>query len=115
VGLGIDMFDCVLPTRVGRNGTAYTWGGKVNLKNSQHQDDLGPLDPECDCAVCRHYSRGYLRHIYKAGEILAARCLSYHNLHLYLRLMERIREAIARNEYGEFARRFLERGNERNG
>lgn len=105
---GVDMFDCVLPTRVGRNGTAYTSVGKVNLKNARYQDDLGPLDPECECEVCRTYTRAYLRHLYKAGEILAARCLSYHNLHTYLRLMERIRGAIREGRYEEFAQRYLE-------
>jgi len=109
VGFGIDMFDCVLPTRLGRNGTAYTAEGKVNLKNSQYQRDLRPLDPECDCEVCAMYTRAYLRHLYKSGEILAARCLSYHNLHLYLRLMENIREAIRARKYDEFAEAFLAR------
>ena len=108
---GIDMFDCVLPTRLGRNGTAYTAEGKVNLKNSQYQRDLRPLDPECDCEVCAMYTRAYLRHLYKSGEILAARCLSYHNLHLYLRLMESIREAIRAQQYAEFAETFLARRN----
>ena len=107
VGYGIDMFDCVLPTRVGRNGTAYTATGKVNLKNARYQDDLNPLDAECTCEVCRTYTRAYLRHLYKAGEILAARCVSYHNLHLYLRLMERIREAIRAGCYQEFAKEYL--------
>jgi len=109
VAHGVDMFDCVLPTRLGRNGTAYTRTGKINLKNVRYQEDLRPLDPECDCEVCRGYSRAYLRHLYKAGEILAARCLSYHNLHLYLRLMEEIREAISRGRYREFADEFLTR------
>jgi len=109
VGCGIDMFDCVLPTRVGRNGTAYTLTGKVNLKNARYADDLGPLDPECDCEVCQTHSRAYLRHLYKAGEMLAARSLSYHNLYLYLRLMERIREAIQAGRYAEFAEGFLAR------
>jgi queuine tRNA-ribosyltransferase len=104
---GVDMFDCVLPTRLGRNGTAYTKAGKINLKNARHEGDLQPLDPECDCEVCSRHSRAYLRHVYKAGEILAARCLSYHNLHLYLRLMEEIREAIRAGRYAEFADRFL--------
>jgi queuine tRNA-ribosyltransferase len=107
VASGIDMFDCVLPTRLGRNGTAYTWKGKINLKNAQYAGDFGPLDPDCECRVCIEYSRAYLRHVYKAGEILAAYCLSYHNLHLYLRLMERIREAIRRKEYERFAEDFL--------
>ena len=109
---GIDMFDCVLPTRLGRNGTAYTWRGKINLKNARYESDLGPLDPDCRCQVCARYSRAYLRHAYKAGEILAARCLSYHNLDLYLRLMERIRQAIRDMRYGQFADAFLSQRSE---
>ena len=113
---GVDMFDCVLPTRLGRNGTAYTrlargpagGSGKINLKNARYQDDLRPLDPECDCEVCASHTRAYLRHLYKAGEILAARSLTYHNTHLYLRLMEDIREAILAGRYQEFAEAFLE-------
>ncbi len=107
VGHGMDMFDCVLPTRLGRNGTAYTQTGKINLKNARYERDLRPLDPDCRCAVCVRYTRAYLRHLYKAGEILAARCLSYHNLNLYLRLMEMIREAIQENRYEQFAEQFL--------
>lgn len=109
---GIDMFDCVLPTRVGRNGTAYTRQGKVILKNARYERDLRPLDPECDCCVCASYTRAYLRHLYKAGEISAARHVSYHNLHLYLRLMERIREAIREHRYGAFAEEFLDEGSD---
>ncbi len=100
---GVDMFDCVLPTRLGRNGTAFTWAGKINLKNARYENDMGPLDPDCHCGVCLRYSRAYLRHLYKAREILAARCLCYHNLHLYLRLMVLIRQAIRENRYQEFA------------
>lgn len=109
---GIDMFDCVLPTRLGRNGTAYTSTGKVNLKNAQYHDDLSPLDPECQCEVCLTHTRAYLRHLYKSGEILAARCLSYHNLHLYLRLMEDIRQAINSRCYQQFADDFLRKRSE---
>lgn len=109
---GVDMFDCVLPTRVGRNGTAYTSGRKVNLKNAQYEHDLQPLDPECECEVCAHYTRAYLRHLHKAGEILAARCLSYHNLHLYLRLMESIRQAVREGRYAEFAEEYLNEATE---
>lgn len=107
VASGIDMFDCVLPTRVGRNGTAYTSQGKLNLKNAQYEQDPRPLDPDCPCQVCARYTRAYLRHLYKAGEILAARCLSYHNLHLYLRLMGSIRQAIRQRRYAEFAQTYL--------
>ncbi len=107
VALGVDMFDCVLPTRVGRTGTAFTSQGRLNLRNAQYERDLGPLDPECECEVCARYTRAYLRHLYKAGEILAARCLSYHNLHLYLRLMERIREAIREGRFAELAEGYL--------
>jgi queuine tRNA-ribosyltransferase len=109
VAAGVDLFDCVLPTRLGRNGTAYTQRGKINLKNARFEADLGPLDQECQCEVCARYSRAYLRHLYKAGEILAARCLSYHNLHLYLRLMEDIRQAIARRRYAQFVEESLNR------
>ena len=109
---GVDMFDCVLPTRVGRNGTAYTSGRKVNLKNAQYEHDLQPLDPECECEVCAHYTRAYLRHLHKAGEILAARCLTYHNLHLYLRLMESIRQAVREGRYAEFAEEYLNEATE---
>ena len=82
------------------------------MKNARYENDLGPLDPDCDCEVCARYSRAYLRHVYKAGEILAARCLSYHNLNLYLRLMERIRQAIRQNRYKEFADEFLSQRSE---
>lgn len=109
---GVDMFDCVLPTRLGRNGTAYTGRGKLNLKNARFDDDLGTLDPECDCEVCARYTRAYLRHAYKAGEIIAARCLSYHNLYLYLRLMEKLRRAIRAGEARAFAEDFLARRSE---
>ncbi len=102
---GYDLFDCVLPTRLGRNGTAYTSRGKINLRNARYRDDFGPLDPECQCEVCATYTRAYLRHLHQAGEILAARCLSYHNTHLYLRLMEQIRGAVAAGDYAEFAAR----------
>jgi len=107
VALGIDVFDCVLPTRLGRNGTAFTRTGKVNLKNAQYQDDTRPLDPECRCEVCATHTRAYLRHLYKAGEMLAARSLTYHNLHLYLRLMEDIRRAVLAERYDQFAGDFL--------
>ena len=95
VRLGIDMFDCVLPTRCGRNALAYTSRGRVKIRNARYAEDPSPLDPECDCPCCRTYSRAYLRHLFACGEMLGPMALSVHNLRHYLSLMERIREAIA--------------------
>jgi queuine tRNA-ribosyltransferase len=92
---GIDLFDCVLPTRNARNGQALTWRGRVNIKQLRNRLDDGPLDPECDGPCCTTgYTRGYLRHLYQAGEILAARVLTQHNLHFFGALMRGMREAI---------------------
>lgn len=92
---GIDMFDCVLPTRNARNGMLFTWNGVVRIKNSQYRDDEGPLDPACGCMVCRRYSRAYLRHLFISREILSSILNTYHNLYFYLDLIGRIRESIA--------------------
>jgi queuine tRNA-ribosyltransferase len=92
---GVDMFDCVLPTRSGRTGQALTRRGAVNLKNARHADDPRPLDPDCGCPACRSYSRAYLHHVFKAGEIIAAMLLTWHNLHYYQELMAGLRTAIA--------------------
>ncbi|HSR54218.1 MAG TPA: tRNA guanosine(34) transglycosylase Tgt [Acidobacteriota bacterium] len=91
---GVDMFDCVMPTRNARNGTLFTWQGKVHIKNARYKDDPDPLDPECGCKVCSTYSRAYLRHLYVSGEILSSILNTYHNLAFYLGLMERVRAAI---------------------
>ena len=85
---GIDMFDCVLPTRLGRNGSLYTTYGRINIKNNRFIDDFSPVDPECDCWCCRNYSAAYLRHLYKCDEILASRLATFHNLHFYGMLMQ---------------------------
>ncbi len=98
VKLGIDMFDCVLPTRIARNGLAMTSVGDVVIKNSKYTEDFSPLDPNCDCYTCRNFSRAYLRHLYKCGEILSARLLSIHNLRYLLRLMENVRKMIENDE-----------------
>jgi queuine tRNA-ribosyltransferase len=103
VGCGIDMFDCVLPTRNARNGQALTWGGRVNLKQARHTRDESPLDPRCDCPVCTTYSRAYLRHLIQAGEILGGRLLSEHNLWFYAALMRAARAAIVEKRYAAFA------------
>jgi len=108
---GIDMFDCVMPTRCARNGLLFTNGEKVVIKNARYREDGSPLDSTCDCYTCQNYSRAYLRHLYVAGEILAMVLNTIHNLRYYLRLMERIREAIRRDRFGDFRDGFLrERG-----
>ena len=103
VGSGIDMFDCVLPTRNARNGQALTWGGRVNLKQQRHEDDQAPLDARCDCPTCTTHTRAYLRHLVIAGEMLGGRLLSQHNLWFYAALMRAAREAIAAGRYAAFA------------
>ncbi len=105
--MGIDMFDCVLPTRLGRNGSMYTTYGRINIKNARFAEDFSPIDPECDCWACRNYSRAYLRHLYKSGEILAARLATYHNLYFYQRVIRGIREAIKADRVLDFRRKFL--------
>jgi queuine tRNA-ribosyltransferase len=94
VALGVDLFDCVLPTRHARHGVLFTSRGLVRLKNAAYADAGDPPDPDCDCATCARYSRAYLRHLLRAGEALGARLASIHNLRFYLRLLERAREAI---------------------
>lgn len=109
VSLGVDMFDCVLPTRLGRTGTAFTNVGKVNLRHAKYADDFSPLDPNCNCLTCQRYSRAYLRHLFKVGEATGPRLVTWHNLHFYLRLMERLREAIVSGTFLELAQSVLER------
>ena len=95
---GVDMFDCVLPTRIARNGTAMTSQGQVVIKNAVHTDSFLPLDPTCTCYTCQNYTRAYLRHLFKANEILGLRLITWHNLHFLLTLMEGIREAIQKDQ-----------------
>jgi queuine tRNA-ribosyltransferase len=106
---GVDMFDCVLPTRSGRNGQAFTWDGPVNLKNARHAEDPAPLDPTCRCAACRQFSRAYLHHVVKAGEIIAAMLLTSHNLTFYQSLMTVLRKAVLLNSLQRVALEFLGR------
>jgi queuine tRNA-ribosyltransferase len=106
VGRGIDLFDCVMPTRHARNGHLFTSAGVVNIRNSAHRADTRPLDEKCECYTCRHYSRAYLRHLDQAGEILASRLNTVHNLHFYLSLMSGLRQAIAAGDLAGFGRRF---------
>jgi queuine tRNA-ribosyltransferase len=103
---GIDMFDCVLPTRSGRNGQAFTWNGPVNIRNAKHAEDQGPIDPRCDCPVCMNNSRAYLHHLVKSGEILGAMLMTQHNLHFYQSLMAGMRSAISEGRFAGFASEF---------
>jgi queuine tRNA-ribosyltransferase len=107
VGQGIDLFDCVMPTRNARCGTLFTSAGKVNIKRAENRRDPGPLDAACPCETCRRYSRAYLRHLYTTGEVLAARLHTLHNLTYYQRLMQRIRESIESGTFAEFREAFL--------
>ena len=103
---GIDMFDCVLPTRSGRNGQAFTWNGPVNIRNAKHAEDQGPIDERCDCPVCTSWSRAYLHHLVRSGEILGAMLMTQHNLHFYQSLMAGMRAAIAESRFAAFAADF---------
>ena len=105
---GIDMFDCVLPTRVARNGLAFTSVGRVNIKNAKYFEDFGPLDPNCDCYTCRNYSRAYLRHLFKSEEILSSMLLSEHNLHFLVSTMENIRKSIEEDRFLEYKKEFYD-------
>lgn len=103
IGHGVDMFDCVIPTRNGRTGSAFTSRGKINIRNAKFALDGAPLDPECECSVCARHSRGYLRHLYQAGEMAAATLISHHNLYFYASLMRAARIAIRQGRFSAFA------------
>ena len=107
VARGIDLFDCVLPTRNARNGTVFTSRGRLNLKNARHAREDGPIDPGCDCMVCRSFSRAYLRHLFMAGEILGPVLATCHSLHFYLHLLEEMREVIRDGRFGPWREEFL--------
>ena len=109
VSHGVDMFDCVLPTRNGRTGHAFTSNGGLNIRNSRFRTDDEALDPDCGCSVCRRYSRAYLSHLYRAGEMLAATLISHHNLFFFLDTMKRVRQAISLGAFADFKRDFLEK------
>lgn len=103
---GVDLFDCVMPSRNARHGHLNTWGGVINIKNLKYERDERPIDPECDCPVCQSFSRAYLRHLFKADEILGMRLAVMHNLYFYNRLMERIRQALDEGAYAAFHARY---------
>jgi queuine tRNA-ribosyltransferase len=106
---GIDMFDCVLPTRIGRNGTVMTSKGRIIVRDAKYARDFTPIDDECDCYACRNFSRAYIRHLIKANEVLGIRLTSWHNLRFLLRLMEQIREAIRNDSLLDFKDMFLKK------
>jgi queuine tRNA-ribosyltransferase len=108
IALGVDMFDCVLPTRNARNGWLFTSRGDVKIRNSRYKDDTAPLDPACGCYTCGHYTRAYLHHLQRVNEILGARLNTIHNLHFYLELMRGARAAIERGDYSLFAKNFAQ-------
>jgi len=105
---GVDFFDCVMPARNGRHGHLFTWGGIINIKNQKYAMDQLPIDPECDCPVCRRYTRSYVRHLFKAEEMLAMRFAVMHNLYFYNNLMKRIRESLDVGEFTEFRNKYSE-------
>lgn len=109
IGLGIDMFDCVMPTRNARNGQLFTQDGRIVITNAKHREDPSPPDPECTCSTCANYSRAYLRHLYVSKEILYSRLATLHNLHFVIDLVRRARQAIVGGRYAEFSRSFFER------
>jgi queuine tRNA-ribosyltransferase len=104
VASGVDLFDCVVPTRNGRHGLLFTSRGILSIKNASHRDDGNPVDPDCDCPTCGHHSRAYLRHLIKCGESLGPRLAALHNLRFYLRLLERVREAIGSGTFAALRR-----------
>jgi queuine tRNA-ribosyltransferase len=107
IAAGVDMFDCVLPTRTARNGLLFTSRGRLVIRNARYADDEAPADPECTCYTCRTFTRAYLRHLFKAGEILALRANTLHNLHFYLSLMDGARRAIEAGRFETFRRERL--------
>jgi len=109
VARGIDFFDCVMPARNARHGRLFTWRGTLNMKNAKYIHDAGPIDPDCDCPVCRRYSRSYIHHLFKAEEILAMRLSVMHNLYFYNKLTERIRDALDQGTFAEFRAEYTEK------
>ena len=104
---GVDLFDCVMPSRNARHGHLFTWSGIINIKNAKYERDESPIDPQCDCPVCRHFSRAYIRHLQKADELLGMRLAVMHNLYFYNHLMERIREELQNGTFTQFHDRYV--------
>ena len=109
VSRGVDLFDCVMPSRNARHGHLFTWNGIINLNNAKYERDLGPVDPECHCPTCQRHSRAYLRHLFKAKEMLAMRLCVMHNLYFYNTLMERIRYELENHHFEAFKEEYTDR------
>ena len=109
VARGVDFFDCVMPARNARHAKLFTWSGSINLKNAKYERDEGPIDPHCDCPVCRRYSRAYLRHLFKAEEMLAMRLSVMHKLYFYIQLMQKIRDALDNDQFDAFRGEYSEK------
>ena len=105
---GVDFFDCVMPSRNARHGTIFTWKGTVNVNNQKYMRDPAPIDPDCGCPACRNYSKAYIRHLLRAGEMLGMRLCVLHNLYFYNELMAKIRDAIDGDYYEEFYRKYID-------
>jgi queuine tRNA-ribosyltransferase len=105
---GVDMFDCVLPTRIARHGTLMTSQGRINIKKQEYAEDFGPIDPQCDCYCCRNYSRAYVHHLFRCSEGFGTRLMSIHNLRFLLKFTEDIREAIRNDCFGDFKKDILQ-------
>jgi len=106
---GIDMFDCVLPTRLARHGHAFTLDGKINIKNAKYKEDFTPIEKECDCYTCKNYTKAYVRHLISCNEMLGGRLLSIHNIRFLIREVEGIREAIKNETFDTFMEEFIKR------
>jgi queuine tRNA-ribosyltransferase len=109
IGNGVDMFDCVVPTRNGRNGQAFTWDGELQLRNAEYKEDFRPIDHTCECFACRNHTRAYIRHLFNTQEILGLKLVSLHNLHFYVKLIKLSREAISDDSFDKFRKSFLNR------
>ena len=108
VARGVDFFDCVMPARNGRHGHLFTWSGSININNEKFKDDAAPIDPECDCPVCQKFTRAYLRHLFRSGEMLSMRLAVMHNLHFYNTLMQRMRDAIECGGFDALRRKYAD-------
>lgn len=112
---GVDLFDCVLPTRIARHGNAFTKNGKINIKNAKYKEDFTPLEDGCDCYTCQNYTKAYVRHLITANESLGGRLLSIHNIRFLIRLVEEIRIAIQEDRFTEYKKEFIDRYTKKEG